>query len=209
MEHGWLQITAGQGPDECSLAVKHVMNFMMKEMKTHGLKAEILEAIPGNKSDGYVSALISIKGSNLRNVVDSWQGTIQWICESPYRPQHKRKNWFIGVNALTPPQKHALLKEREVKFETMRASGPGGQHVNTTDSAVRATHLPTGLTTIAREERSQHMNKKLATARLLLLLEEQNQFQKAVKVKEKWENNHSLERGNPIRIFIGTTFKER
>jgi peptide chain release factor len=207
--HYWLQITAGQGPDECALAVKHVVSRFLKAAKKHGFDAELLEAMPGKKGGTYVSALIGLKGVAPEDFLHSWQGSIQWICESPYRPGHPRKNWFIGVDVLTPPRQQERLDEGQLKFDTMRASGPGGQHVNTTDSAVRVTHLPTGLTATAQEERSQHMNKKLALARLLLLLEEQSHRQKASKVKEKWQKHQQLERGNPVRMFIGTDFKEK
>lgn len=208
-DHYWLQITAGQGPDECALAVKHVMNRLLKEAKQYGLKADILEAMPGNKVGSYISVLISLKGGDYDGFLASWQGTIQWVSESPYRPHHKRKNWFVGVDVLTPPKEQKLHDEHQVKFDTMRASGPGGQHVNTTDSAVRVIHIPTGVTALAREERSQHMNKKLALARLHLRLEEQNHLQKASKVKEKWAQHNQLKRGNPVRIFIGIAFKEK
>ena len=208
-EHYWLQITAGQGPDECALAVKHVMNRFLKEAKRHGCDAELLEAMPGNKGGTYVSVLISLTGNIPEGFIDSWQGTIQWICESPYRPRHKRKNWFVGVDVLSPPRQQKLPDEKQVKFDAMRASGPGGQHVNTTDSTVRVTHLPTGLTATAREERSQHMNKKLALARLQMLFEKQSQQQKSAKTQEKWEKHNQLERGNPVRVFVGEAFKEK
>lgn len=208
-KHYWLQITAGKGPDECALAVKHVVHRIIKEAKQHDYDANLLEVIPSNKEGAFISALISLKGNAAENFITLWQGTIKWVCESPYRPRHKRKNWFVGIDVLVPYKEQKLLDERHVKFDTMRASGPGGQHVNTTDSAVRVTHLPTGLVAIAREERSQHMNKKLAVARLQLLLERQSQQQKSAKIQEKWEKHNQLERGNPVRIFVGTAFKEK
>ena len=90
----------------------------------------------------------------------------------------------------------------------MRASGPGGQHVNTTDSAVRAIHRPTGLKAIASDERSQNMNKQLAFARLLILLEEKKQNIKKEHKKGRWLQHKELERGQAKRIFIGPKFKE-
>jgi peptide chain release factor len=91
--------------------------------------------------------------------------------------------------------------EKEVSYESMRSSGPGGQHVNKTESAVRATHLPSGISTTASDERSQAMNKKSATERLKNKLlgsyvEKQNE-----QVREKWLEHHSLERGNAVKVF--------
>lgn len=209
MESCWIQITAGQGPDECALAVKHVMHQLMEGGRKMGLEVELLEAIGGSKNGTYISVLIALKGIKLLDFTCLWQGTIKWVCQSPYRPTHKRKNWFVAVDVLMPTANDELLDKKQVQFQTMKASGPGGQHVNTTNSAVRITHIPTGITIKASEEKSQHMNKKLALSRLLLLLEEKNYFQKASKAKEKWKRHQSLKRGNPIRLFLGRKFKEK
>lgn len=205
----WVQITSGKGPDECALAVSHVMHSIIKEAKQFNIKTELLEAVPGSKNDTHTSALISLQGENLTHFISLWQGSICWICESPYRPNYKRKNWFVGVDIFSPFEDRITLNEKDLKFETMRASGPGGQHVNTTESAVRITHIPTGITSIARGERSQHMNKKLALFRLQSLLEKEHQKKMADTTTEKWEKHSQLERGNQIRVFVGKEFKER
>jgi peptide chain release factor len=83
----------------------------------------------------------------------------------------------------------------------MRASGPGGQHVNRTESAVRVTHLPTGLQASASEERSQHRNRKLALARLGAKLEGLKDQQQGEAGRRRWRAHHALERGNPAHVF--------
>ena len=206
----WIQVTAGQGPDECALAVFHLCRHILAEAAEQNFKADLIEAISGNQPNTYASALIRIQGESLLAFMDRWVGTVQWICASPYRPHHKRKNWFVSVDALglcaiddTP------INREDVIFETMRASGPGGQHVNTTDSAVRATHKPTGITVIAREERSQHMNKKLALARIALRLQEKKQQAVAANKEEQWSKHRELTRGNSVRVFVGEKFQEK
>ena len=95
-----------------------------------------------------------------------------------------------------------------VTFEAMRASGPGGQHVNKTESAVRATHKPSEFVATAREERSQVMNKKLALARLAGLLTAGNTAALEDATRDRWQTQNALERGAPKRTFKGEAFRE-
>jgi peptide chain release factor len=135
--------------------------------------------------------------------VQSWLGNTQWIGTSPYRPHHKRKNWYVSVASFDEPSA-ARLDLTAIKVETLRASGPGGQHVNRTESAIRITHLPTGLTAMAQEERSQHLNRRPALARLAQLLDRQAEDRSRQATGERWRQHTSLVRGNPIRTYRGS-----
>ncbi|MGH9722270.1 MAG: peptide chain release factor-like protein [Bryobacteraceae bacterium] len=104
-------------------------------------------------------------------------------------------NWFIGVD-LFEPADETRFSLKEVRWETMRASGPGGQHVNRTESAVRVTHLPTGLQATAMEERSQHRNRRLALARLMHKLNEMESQRSSDAREKRWRSHQHLERGN-------------
>ncbi|ESQ74081.1 hypothetical protein ABAC402_15630 [Asticcacaulis sp. AC402] len=112
----------------------------------------------------------------------------------------KHRNWFVGMVLAHSP-------ESDVAFSTTRASGPGGQYVNKTDSAVRAVHRPTGFVATAQEQRSQHANRKLATLKLALLLEERSLEAGAHARRDQWSVQQSLERGNPVRTYTGPLFK--
>lgn len=118
--------------------------------------------------------------------------------------RHGRKNWFFGGAYLAMP---SVELESEIRFETLRSSGPGGQHVNTTDSAVRAIHLASGISVKVQTERSQHANKRLAVLliarRLAQRAEQKDQKQRA----ERRLLHHQLERGNPQRTFKGERFE--
>jgi len=197
----WLQVTAGQGPSECAWAVVRVLEQIRQEAVAASLEFKTIEIEPGPEPGTAQSALISISGdAELQAFANSWRGTVQWTARSPFRPSHKRKNWFVGVDLLEPVDE-ARFDLREVRWDTMRASGPGGQHVNRTESAVRVTHLPTGVQATATEERSQHRNRKLALARLTKKLSEINSRRQSDAREERWRSHQELERGNPARIF--------
>ena len=89
----------------------------------------------------------------------------------------------------------------EIEYETLRASGPGGQHVNKTESAVRATHIPTGISVLASDRRSQQQNKKLARERLLMKVAMLRQSNCEKRDYNNWNNHNMVQRGNPIKVF--------
>jgi peptide chain release factor len=93
------------------------------------------------------------------------------------------------------------FKIQDVRMETLKASGPGGQHVNTTESAVRVVHIPTGLTTVASDERSQTANRKRALERLAILVARQEEQLLAKADKKRWDSHNELIRGNPVRVY--------
>ncbi len=204
----WLQITAGQGPAECQWAVARLVELIQGEAVRQGLNCRLLETIPGEKNDTMKSALLAIEGPAEANFAAGWQGTIQWVGKSPYRPNHKRKNWFVGVEVYVPPEQ-PQWSDGDVRVDVMRSAGPGGQHVNKTSSAIRITHLPTGLTVVAREERSQQQNRRLASARLAQLLKNQRTGAEAELQRRRWQQHAELERGKPVCVFEGPDFRRR
>ncbi|MBF0542532.1 MAG: peptide chain release factor H [Nitrospirae bacterium] len=205
--NSWLQVTSGRGPEECCWVVYNVTNKILEEAAKAGIKSEIIDVIMGDKPNTFKSSLIKIEGDNLTDFTSQWNGTIQWIGKSMFRPNHKRKNWFVGVNCLIYDESDINLLSKDIKIETMRASGHGGQHVNKTESAIRATHIPTGLTAIAQEERSQFSNKKLCLARLSEKIKQFDTLKKVEKKQEIWSQHNMLVRGNPVCIFNEDNFK--
>ena len=203
-----IQITAGRGPSECSWVVSQVLKKFLQEAKTEGFQYVILQREKGNQNGTVQSVSIRLKGATLEVFLATWLGTIQWIGNSTFRKYHKRKNWFIGAFELKLPQ-HSEICDRDISFQTMRGTGPGGQNVNKVNSAVRAIHNPTGVQVVAMDSRSQHQNKKLAIARLKEKVNEANLEQLKGSMTDQWENHLNLQRGNPVRIFKGTDFKHQ
>jgi len=118
-------------------------------------------------------------------------------------PKHKRKNWFFSGQMYEVSDTQL---DKGVTFQACRASGAGGQHVNTTDSAVRATHTETGTSVRVESERSQHANKRLARALLFQKLEATKLEQMTQQEKARWQQHWEVERGNPVKTFKGEKF---
>ncbi len=202
-----IQITAGRGPAECTWVVAQVLKKVLEEAQEMQLETLLLHRQSGAENGTVETATVSVKGKNAVEFTKSWVGTVQWIGQSQFRKMHKRKNWFIGIFEIEL-QKSWTVSENEIQYQAMRSSGAGGQHVNKVSSAIRATHLPTGITVVAMDSRSQHQNKKLATERLLKKLENEALQQLKEHVGKQWENQLNIQRGNPTRTFAGTDFKK-
>lgn len=193
-----LLISSGNGPAECRMAVAHILRCMKQEKA-----ANVVES----KADKYgpASAIATLAPMQAAR----WCGTTLWRCQSPLRPHHKRKNWFVGVFELSElGTLETRLQLKDLRFERFRAGGPGGQHQNTTDSAVRVVHVPSGLVAVSRDQRSQHRNKAKALARLeaMLVLAK---LETDAQARESLNHLHqNLSRGSPQRVFFGTKFKE-
>lgn len=199
-----LQLSAAQGPAECCLAVAHALRRLLAEARARGLRAGIVEREAGPQKDTLRSVLLSLDGAGASAFAEGWTGSHLWVSPSPYRSGHKRKNWYFGAQSFeTPPS----FDPSGIRFEFTRASGPGGQHVNTTASAVRAVHEATGIAVKVSTERSQHANRKLAVAliaaRLAALEEQAGRSARAA----RWRHHLEIERGNPKRTFRGPQFR--
>ncbi|AZC32384.1 Peptide chain release factor [Pseudomonas chlororaphis subsp. piscium] len=201
-----LQLSSAQGPAECELAVAKALQRLDAEAEAEQVRTSIVESEPGASQGTYKSVLIGLGGDQAASVARRWSGTLLWVCKSPYRPGHKRKNWFFAGQVFTAPEQH---QESQIRFETMRASGPGGQHVNKTDSAVRATHLATGISVKVQSERSQHDNRRMA---ILLINQRIAAIEQTAQMDMRLQRrdfHHGVERGNPQRSFTGVGFIPR
>ncbi|MET3598149.1 peptide chain release factor H [Martelella mangrovi] len=204
-----LLVTSGDGPQECRRAVSLVLNRLEQEAADRAIRfdAEIPDAANTGKDPS--SCLVTLAGKGGAELARRWLGTVQWTCQSPFRPQHKRRNWFVGVFAVeVTDAQDAEPKTEDLKVETFRSGGPGGQHQNTTDSGVRITHLPTGVSALSTDERSQHRNRQAAYERLVAKLILRQQEAQSRNRSAQNQLHRQLERGNPARVFKGKHFNE-
>jgi peptide chain release factor len=203
-----LQITSGRGPHECTWVVAQVLRELQREANLCGIETIICSQVNGLLPDTIASVLIELKGEINNQFLNSWLGTIQWIGQSPFRKLHKRKNWFIGVIKADIP---LVIKMRnsDITYQVMRSSGAGGQNVNKVNSCVRAIHVPTGLSATAMDTRSQHQNKQLARERLNGKFDQNSYAQMHKSIDDLWLNQFQIERGNSMRTYEGSKFKQR
>ena len=192
-----IQISSGQGPEECELAVGLFYQALRREVE----EIQMVSYVKGRRR-GFSSVVLEAEAD-----WSGLEGSVLWVCKSPLRPGHKRKNWYIDVSILEEIPRTS--KEMQVRFETFRSGGKGGQNVNKVETGVRVVHIPTGIAVVSTEARSQHMNKQIALNRLCDILADRD-LQCARREKElAWMEHNRLERGNPVRIYEGREFVRR
>ncbi|MDF2551538.1 MAG: peptide chain release factor [Chryseobacterium sp.] len=202
-----IQITSGRGPLECQWVVAKVLKVFLEEAKNNNIDYEIIHRENGDENLTLKSVTIILKAKDLNEFLKTWLGSICWTGKSAFRKLHKRSNWFIGVFELEGLEK-INFNEKDIQFQTTRSQGSGGQNVNKVNTAVRATHLPTGQSVFVQDTRSQLENKKLSIRRLKEKVLERNIIHLQKRMQETWNNHLQVQRGSPIRTFSGTDFKK-
>jgi len=203
MEYKWfIQFTAGRGPEECNQACENIFRLFVKEVSKFCFKIQVINYEEGD----YCGCKSILAGSpdDLTEIKKKWEGTIKYICtKNNIRPNHKRKNWFVGCKFYEYKDNEVKLDMKDVRFDIMRASGPGGQHVNSTESCVRVIHIPTGITVVCQESRDQRKNKETAIKILKAKIADYNKTGQLEDQREKWLDQIQLERGNEVLTFKG------
>lgn len=139
----FLEISSGQGPEECRLLTAKLARFLSGRLMAAGVSVCPVDLCGDWERDSLRSVLFEVGGKEAGAMTALLCGTVLWVSASPFRPHHKRRNWFAGIRRFEADPVLAFRPE-DVEVTVSRSSGPGGQHVNTADTRVQALHRPTG-----------------------------------------------------------------
>jgi len=203
-----LTLHAGAGGTESQDWAEILMRMYLRWTERRGYKAKILDVSPGEEA-GIKSAIIEVSGSYATGYLKSEHGVHRLVRISPFDADRSRHTSFVLVEVMPEAEANVDVKiePEDLKVDVFRSSGPGGQHMQKTSSAVRMTHLPTGLAVNCQSERSQHQNKEIALKILqtrLLELELEKRDEERAKLKGK---RITAGWGNQIRSYVLHPYK--
>ena len=193
----FIQISSGNGIDEVCRALYFFLDWLEGRYSFEIVNIEVAKC-----KNCYKSVLLRSEDKNFLKL----EGTHLWQSQSPFRAKHKRKNWYFSLH-IFKEQDSFCFDESKIVYQALNSPKRGGQHVNTTDSGVRAVYKPFNVEAVSFDERSQHLNKKVAKARLLKKLEKLKQSKLENWQHTLYKSSKETQRGQEVLKFVGKTFK--
>ena len=199
----YLEVHAGAGGTESQDWANMLARMYTRWAEQHGFKAEWLEETPGEEA-GIKSATLQIKGRNAYGWLKTENGVHRLVRISPYDSNARRHTSFASVEVypVIDDRIQIDVKESDVRVDTLRASGAGGQHVNKTESAIRLTHIPTNIVVYCQNDRSQHRNRAQAWDMLRARLYERELKKREEQAAADQANKTDIGWGHQIRSYV-------
>jgi peptide chain release factor 2 len=203
-----VNLYAGAGGTDAQDWSEMLLRMYLRWFEKKGYKVEVLDKISGDEA-GIKSVSLLVSGDYVYGYLKLEKGVHRLVRQSPFNANNKRQTSFAAVDVIPKldTQKSVSIDPKDLKIDTYRASGAGGQHVNKTDSAIRITHLPTGLVSTCQSSRSQNSNKEMAMnilmSRLMVVLEQQQKDKLSEISGDKLENTW----GYQIRSYVLHPYK--
>jgi peptide chain release factor 2 len=196
-------IHSGAGGTDSQDWAEMLLRMYLRWAANRGFQTEVLEASPGEEA-GLKSATFTVRGENAYGILRAERGVHRLVRLSPFDQAHRRHTSFaqVIVSPLLAEDTRVEVDENDLRIDTYRASGAGGQHVNKTDSAVRITHLPTGIVVSVQNERSQSSNKQTAIRILRSRLAELQEEEREAELAKERGAAQDTGFGSQIRSYV-------
>jgi len=203
LKNAFLSVHAGAGGVEACDWAEMLLRMYLRWAERQGFQAEMVDVLPGEEA-GIRNATVQIKGDYAYGYLKAEAGVHRLVRISPFDAASRRHTSFAAVEVIPEfdDDDEIEILDKDLRIDTYRASGAGGQHVNKTESAVRITHIPTGIVVTCQNERSQHKNRAVALRVLKARLFQRQQMEKEEEIRALYGDKGEIAWGNQIRSYV-------